>query len=113
MIFALGCFIIPKQMLFAQNTEMSCCKSSTEKKDCCKKDKKEEKPCHDSQKSNSCGDNCTSCGTCHFVAAFFYAKNTETFSFSPKIQITKEKFTYVTPEISDIFTKIWQPPKIG
>ena len=113
MIFALGSFILPGQISFAQSSEMSCCKSSDQSNDCCKKTQKEEKPCHDSSQQNSCGDQCTACASCHFAAAFFYPVSHETLISYSKIQVQKETFTYVTPEISDIFSKIWQPPKIG
>ncbi len=35
MIFALGMFIVPNQMLFAQNTETACCTTEKSEKDCC------------------------------------------------------------------------------
>ena len=54
MIFALGMFIVPNQMLFAQNTETACCTKEKSEKDCCSSSKKSS-PCHDtSKKSQSC-----------------------------------------------------------
>ncbi len=113
MIFALGTFIFPNQLLFAQNTEMSCCKSSDTASDCCKTKQQDEKPCHDSGEKNSCGDHCTSCSSCHFTAIFFYKKQDEQFTSFNKIDVEKKKFTYITPEFSGISQSIWQPPKIG
>ena len=39
MIFALGMFIVPNQMLFAQNTETACCTTEKSEKDCCSSSK--------------------------------------------------------------------------
>ncbi len=112
MIFALGAFIVPNQFLSAQVTEMSCCTSNDSSKDCCKT-KQQDKPCHDTKEKNSCGDQCTSCASCHFTAILFYKKTEEPFSSVGRITAEKEDFTYITPEFSGIFHKIWQPPKIG
>ncbi len=113
MILALGFFVIPKQVFFAQTTEMSCC-TNTSEKDCCNKDTKKDqkKPCHDSKK-NSCND-CTTCHSCHASFIAFGLNGTtnqseaSTFAFSKK-----ENFNYRAPEIQEAVTKIWQPPKIG
>ena len=113
MILALGFFVIPKQVFFAQTTQMSCCTSKSEK-DCCTKDtkKEQEKPCHDSEK-NSCND-CTTCHSCHAGCIVFGVDNAANQAeISPSIFSKKEKFNYCTPEIQETVSKIWQPPKIG
>ena len=118
MMLALGLFVVPKQMLFGQTAGMSCCQPSKQKKDDCCKTNSKDKPCHDSKDSNNsekgCGDKCTSCTTCHYAAVVFILK-TEERKQDTKIHFTEkqEAFTYITPEISDIFANIWQPPKIG
>ena len=114
-IFSLGIFILPKQIFFAQNPAMSCCTSQSVKETCCKTDNTKhgsKKPCHKSNKD--CDGNCVSCNTCSFSATVFAAvkafKNTENQHF---VEINKANFNYICPAISDIFSKIWQPPKIG
>ena len=52
MIFALGMFIVPNQMLFAQNTETACCTTEKSDKDCCSSSKKSS-PCHDTSKNHN------------------------------------------------------------
>ena len=113
MIFALGLFVIPKQMLFAQNTEMSCCTGKSSKDCCDSQQKKDDKPCHDSGKKDQKCNGCTSCSSCHFVILLFSRPAELSYIKPVKILTQKEKFTYITPEISDISGKIWQPPKIG
>ncbi len=114
MIFALGVLVIPKQILFGQNSEMSCCVSSSEKTDdCCGKSKGHEMPSDKSKGDNHCDDDCNACRTCHTFVVF-YPTVPEKVSYTlNKIQVTKENFNYVIPEFSDIYSKIWQPPKIG
>lgn len=114
MTFALAVLILPKQMLWGQNAEISCCDSSKKTdKECCD-DQEPQKPCHDSEDSNSCGDNCASCSSCHFHTAVYTAsaKNGVQAELSVNI-FSRTQFKYLAPQIQDISAKIWQPPKIG
>lgn len=110
MLFCLGIFILPKQIISAQNAEMACDISSM-KDDCCK-DKSTQNH-HQKDKNDGCGDDCYSCVTCHTFAVFSYPNLKEISENMGKIPVKKEKFTYVTPDFSEVYSKIWQPPKIG
>ena len=114
LIFALGMFVIPKQILFAQNSAMSCCIENSIK-DCCETHKKNtnEKPCHDSDKKGHNCTGCTTCTSCHFVAFLFSLPAEYLYKKPLAITFIREPFAYFTPEISVISGKIWQPPKIG
>lgn len=113
MVFALGIFIIPKQMLFAQKTELSCCSKTSSEKNCCKKE--HSKPCHDSKsKGNSCEGNCEKCTSCSFAPVFITSefKNNFTEDCQNIISNKVENF-YLTPHFSKLSKAIWQPPKIS
>ncbi|MBF6609678.1 MAG: hypothetical protein ITF99_00835 [Chryseobacterium sp.] len=113
LILALGLFITPKQMLFAQ-AESICCIADSDSKDCCQSPQEtQEKPCHDSgSKEHSC-EGCLTCTACHLHIAFFSVPIS---GFSTDIlrvlPVEKKAFTYITPEILDVNSKIWHPPKI-
>lgn len=110
MLFCLGIFILPKQLITFQKSEMTCNISSS-KNDCCKDTQHNNH--NNSEKKENCGDDCYSCGTCHTFAVFSYPFLKDNDQDLRKIPVTKEKFTYVTPDFSDVYSKIWQPPKIG
>lgn len=113
MIFALGIFIVPKQMIFAQETEMSCCNKTSSKKECCQKENS--KPCHDSKnQKNSCEGNCAKCASCSFTTVFIATefKNISVEGSENFISNKVENF-YLTPYFSKLYSAIWQPPKIS
>lgn len=113
MIFALGTFIIPKQIFFAENQEMSCCTNDSSEKDCCKKEKST--PCKDSKTENhSCNGNCTNCSFCSTSIVFMKVEfeNKIEKKSQNKISYKVENF-YLQPSLSDLPKKIWQPPKIS
>ncbi|MCC2590537.1 hypothetical protein [Chryseobacterium sp. MFBS3-17] len=111
MIFALGLFVVPKQIFFAQSAQMSCCQTEKTETSGCHSDQQEQS-CHDTQDQN-CTTNCTSCGACHFTVAYFYGHPTTHINSEIRNISSAAEFTYITPDISDILSKIWQPPKIG
>lgn len=114
MIFALGMFIVPNQLLFAQKTETSCCNKEKSEKDCCGSSKKSE-PCHDgSQKSQSCNSNCTKCSSCSVNLVFLGEETKQSIEEISNHAISKkvENF-YFDPYLSQLSISIWQPPKIG
>ena len=114
LVMSLGIFILPKQMLFAQQTEM-CCEQKSQKDDCCNKNKKEQ--CHDENSKdppkNNCGNDCANCHSCSMHFVFNY--------ISPEIYESAEKtfsaiqlnFGYGISFFSSDFHNIWQPPKIA
>src|SRR5690606_34329811 len=70
-IFTLGLFITPKQMLFAQ-AESICCIADSERKDCCQAPQKTQyKPCHDSGSKSHASEARLTCTACHLPIAFF------------------------------------------
>lgn len=122
LILCLGLFVIPKQYFLGQNVGESCSAVSITQQDHCKSDIKaghksdhKSDSCHkDGKNKNHCTGNCNNCDICHFSIAVFQVPNHQempdlTVDFKNK----KEDFSYVTPEFSSIFSKIWQPPKIG
>lgn len=111
LFFALGLLVVPNQIFFAQNYEMSCCASETETKDCCK-DENNKQPCNDS-KENNCGGQCTSCGICHSTTVFFRTEDIKITITDVPNYVIKTEFSYITPEFSTAISKIWQPPKIS
>lgn len=112
MIFALGLFVIPKQSFSAQTKDSCCTEVAT--KDCCKKNNHHsQKPCSKDSENNKCND-CTTCSSCHHsLVTFAVSLNENLVEPNPIIQSGAENFKYISPEISDISIKIWQPPKIG
>ncbi len=114
MIFALGMFIVPNQMLFAQNTETACCTTEKSEKDCCSASKKSS-PCHDtSKKSQSCNSNCAKCTSCSLSVVFLGEETDKSLGeiSSHAISNKVENF-YLDPYLSQLSIAIWQPPKIG
>ena len=111
-MIALGAFILPKQTFFAQTID-ACCKSVSGK-DCCDKNNTEsQKPCKDNEDQNSCND-CSTCSSCHHIVTSSFASMSEVvWNLDYKKTNQSKKFTYLSPEISSLFSKIWQPPKIG
>ena len=114
MIFALGMFIVPNQMLFAQNTETTCCAKEKAEKDCCSSSKKSN-PCHDtSKKSQSCNNNCTKCNSCSLNIVFIGEETDKSIGeLSPHTISNKVENFYLDPYFSQLSIAIWQPPKIG
>jgi hypothetical protein len=114
LVLCLGLFIVPKQYFLPTAGLNSCCSVSVSKKDKCKTEH-EKDDCHkDHNNKNHCTGNCNNCDICHFAMTVFHLpKLNDTPSESFDLQVKKERFSYITPEISDIFSKIWQPPKIG
>lgn len=113
MVFCLGVFIFPKQMVPAENTEMPCCKTEKTTKNCCGKSEKSA-PCHDSKKqSHSCDSNCNNCSSCSFTVVFIGVNvSLDEFKIPQKISNKVETF-YLQPNFSTLSKAIWQPPKIG
>lgn len=112
-ILALGLFITPKQMIFAQ-TESVCCTKDSGSEDCCPSPQEiQEKPCHDPEsKEHSC-EGCLSCSACHLHLAFFSVPLSGFHTNIPKILPSEKKaFTHITPDILDANSNIWHPPKI-
>lgn len=114
LILCLGLFIVPKQYFLAQNSSDSCCVVSVTKKDHCKAEHKKNSCSKENQHKNHCTGNCNNCDICHFsIAVFQVPMEPKIPEITTDLQIKKEQFTYITPEISSIYSKIWQPPKIG
>lgn len=113
MIFCLGIFVVPKQIFFAENKEMSCCNKENSTKSCC--DKEKPSPCKDSKtKHHSCDGNCSNCVFCSTSIVFLkveFENKIEKFSQN-NISNKVENF-YLQPSLSDLPKKIWQPPKIS
>lgn len=115
LVLCLGLFIIPKQYFIAQNSTESCCAISlTQKEDHCKLEHKKDN-CHKEGKNkNHCTGNCNNCDICHFSLAVFRMPIIHEIDLFITDENSKEETSlYITPEISDIFSKIWQPPKIA
>lgn len=113
MVFCLGIFIFPKQMISAENTEMSCCKTEKTTKDYCGKSEKSA-PCNDSKnKSHSCDGNCNNCSSCLFTVVFIGVNVNVAESNVPQIISNKVEKLYLQPNFSKLYKAIWQPPKIG
>lgn len=108
-ILCLGIFLIPKNF-YAEATEACCSSELITAADCCSDTHGSSK--NSEGKNDHCSDSCNACGTCHSftVFAFFITEQDEE---APIFFVAKDHFNYVTPEISDTYTKIWQPPKIG
>lgn len=111
LVFSLGIFLIPQNSYFEKDMD-SCCSTEASLVHDCSNDQHE-----DSKKGNSneenCGDHCKFCGTCHPFAALYFFQSPEFTDDFPRMQHRKAKFTYITPEFSNIYSKVWQPPKIG
>ena len=114
-VLGLGIFILPKQMIYAQNP-VECCDQKSTKDDCCKTEKT--KSCHseNSKKKSdkdSCGDNCNQCHSCTINFVLNY--------ISPELQTLAKNqffnqrlhFDYEISYFSSNLNNIWQPPKIG
>ena len=114
LVLCLGLFIIPKQYFVPASGLNSCCSVSVSKNEKCKTEHQKD-DCHkDHDNKNHCTGNCNNCDICHFAMVAFHLPTVQDGSpITMEIQAKKEKFSYITPEISDIFSKIWQPPKIG
>ena len=114
LVLSLGIFILPKQIVFAQQTEM-CCELNSTKDDCCNKDQKEQ--CHNEnpkeKNGNSCGNDCANCHSCSLHFNFTYL-STEFFQPQKKSWTEHaENFGYGISYFSSDFQNIWQPPKIA
>lgn len=108
MILSLGIFILPKQMISAQQTEMSCCKKESKKEDCCKDHHQKS-----DNKSHGCDDGC--CSSCNTCTTFVFnpVLIEEAIISSNKVVDKTSAFRYQEPFISLSLKEIWQPPKIG
>ena len=113
-ILGLGVFILPGQLLSAQEIEQ-CCEQSTSE-NCCKNDAK--KSCH-SEKSgkndhqSGCGKDCGNCQNCiiSFVLNFYPAVNK--MDAVPTIIGSAKIYPHKFPFFSSLFQNIWQPPKLA
>ncbi len=111
-VFCLGVFIIPKQNVFAQIFQQSCC-TTAGSGDCCPTEQKDTKPCHGKEKK-SCGADCTNCKSCTTTTAFTSGSSSLKVPCDPMVATGNlMDFCYLSPEFSDPAAKIWQPPKIG
>lgn len=107
MILFLGIFILPKQMISAQQTEMSCCKKESKKEDCCKDHHQKS-----GNKHQSCDDGCcATCNTCTFVYNPVLNKD-EIFVLSKKILERSSIFSYQEPFISSSLKKFGNRPRL-
>jgi hypothetical protein len=115
LVCCLGIFIVPKQYFLAQSSISSCCSISLGKKEKHCNQEHQKKDCHKEGKNkNHCTGNCNNCDVCHFsIAVFRMPAMHELPSILVENPNKKEQFDYITPEFSDIFSKIWQPPKIA
>lgn len=114
-VLGLGIFILPKQMIDAQNSSQSCTHQTAEK-DCCNKEKTTS--CHsenskNNSEKNNCGDDCNQCHSCsvHFIMNYL-TPETKVISkphFFAQVLNSEYKNSY----FSSTFENIWQPPKIG
>ncbi len=113
MIFCLGIFVVPKQIFFAENKEMSCCNKENPTKSCC--DKEKSSPCKDSKnKHHSCDGNCTNCVFCSTSIVFLGVEFQNLLEkISQKHISNKVENFYLQPSLSQLPKKIWQPPKIS
>lgn len=113
-VLGLGIFILPKQMIFAQQTEQ-CCEPKTTETDCCKTDKKTDRhseKSHGDSKKNDCSNDCTNCNSCsqHLVFNFL---SPDFFNEATHQTVQKKlSFTYKISFYSSKIHHIWQPPKI-
>ncbi|MDO5615134.1 MAG: hypothetical protein Q4G16_03015 [Cruoricaptor ignavus] len=113
MFVALGIFLIPKQILFAQTNDMDCCnKTETSTKCHSETENKEKDDCSDSQ--NPCTSKCcVDCATCSiFSILLMKPENANPFLGYQDIS-KKVLFSYSTPYLSYGLRDIWQPPKIS
>lgn len=114
LIFCLGIFLVPKDNLYAQNMQETCCKNNSEM-GCCKKDHQQHsKENHGTEeKKSSCNDDCCStCVTCYTYVETPCAKNLQ--AEIPYYPSDKNlPFEYSDPYLSYGLKEIWQPPKIG
>ncbi|WP_294251161.1 hypothetical protein [uncultured Chryseobacterium sp.] len=116
-VFCLGIFLIPKDSLYLENRQETCCRqdSSMEGMDCCKKDNPIKHSSHQNKekKSSSCDDSC--CSSCVLCYTFIETP----FSGNPGLELSyyqsnkNLQFQYSDPYLSDRLKEIWQPPKIG
>lgn len=114
-VLSLGAFILPKQMLFAQQTAQ-CCEQKKQEDNCCKTEKKQ--PCHDNNSKshsdkNHCGNDCANCHSCSLFSLFNFVSPEILASESIHLVETKLNFNYSVCFISNNFKNIWQPPKIA
>lgn len=114
LIIGLGVFILPKQMIFAQNIE-NCCSKSSEKENCCKTEKS--KPCHDSNsqnqsEKNTCGNDCSSCHTCSVNFVINYISPDAYSPLNKNLFAKSNRFNYKISFFPSTIHNIWQPPKL-
>lgn len=115
MLLGLSIFVLPKQMISAQNPK-ECCDEKLSVENCCKIDTT--KSCHaDHSKNNSeknhCGEDCTQCHSCtvHFVMNYLLAEFNS--PLQPHFFIQKFNFAYGNSYFSTTIQNIWQPPKLS
>ena len=109
-ILCLGLFIIPKQNFYAQQTEMSCCKTDSKKTDCCTHHKtSSDKQNHSKKSCNDCCKDCSFSANFHYVIHFDELLREDTHTALAQ----SNRFEYKNPYISFSLHQIWQPPKIG
>ncbi|WP_294211523.1 hypothetical protein [uncultured Chryseobacterium sp.] len=116
-VFCLGIFLVPKDTLYLETMQETCCKQQDSGMECCKKDSQHAKHSNQhqdkSQKPSSCDDHC--CSTCAVCYTFIGTP----FSVNQKLELSYYKsnknlqFQYSDPYLSDRLKEIWQPPKLG
>lgn len=114
-VLGLGIFILPKQMLFAQQTEI-CCDQQNTAENCC--DNPGQENCHSTDsnknsKENNCADDCSNCHSCatHF---YFNAISPDYFEVERnEMQQISRLFCYGISFFDSELQNIWQPPKIA
>ena len=115
LIIGLGVFILPKQMISAQNIE-NCCSKSSQNENCCKTEKTE--PCHDSSsqnksEKNSCGNDCSNCNTCSVNVVLNYISPEIYSPLNKNLFAKNNRFNYKISFFPSTIQNIWQPPKLG
>ena len=109
MVLGLGIFILPKQMIFAQN-KMECSDHQTSKKECC------ESSCHpeksDKSEKNNCGNDCSSCNTCSVNFVLNYISPEIYSPLNKNLFAKSNRFNYKISFFPSTIQNIWQPPKL-
>ena len=109
-VLGLGIFILPKQLVFAQNT-IECCEQESTESDCCNT----ETPmsCHPENSKDDCADDCSNCHSCtvHFVINFLSPETND--SANQQVFALQLNFDYGISYFSSTIQNIWQPPKIS
>lgn len=114
LVFVLGVFALPKQLVFAQTTIEKCCKEESST-GCCEQPKKDDCHTESSNKSSQhedCGNDCSNCKTCSVNIMLLSAVPPADFQILAKLHTTREDFSYKSPFFTTQIQNIWQPPKL-